>query len=465
MNVSWYYAVQGTRSGPLTWDQIRTAVETGKLGPDDLVWSPSFGKEWRKASLMTGLFPPPPKPEDVSPPGNSDRPAAASAENAPSIEILLTASEMKSPFAPKEEAGKAEDNTPKKVICLESLGRAWHNTMAILFTAFSPRRWFFLSLCLMLTMLSQQNPFAGLIVNEEDSASARQIKRLGLEEVTQSGLFKWKTNQEVATLEKPAGNTLTNETAVLLLGEAMRDTSVALSAWFSTGGHGWHLFVAALGTLFMYAIGAWFSARGNAMLLARIYRPDDLIFATWIEADKPSATLFRGMLAIRVLSLSVLLGFCFSTVMSLASLPLDQAVTIEIVLAILTKLFLILLANTLLIGYVKDFVTPHIVLEDCTFMAGFALALRNIGFWFIRYLMLLALVYLGLAILLALVGSVFGFGGQLATVLIFTSPPFGALLTLPLHLLRRLWTLDIVFRTQPTLRSAVPKARIIRIKK
>ena len=43
------------------------AVEDGRLGPDDYIWSPSFGTEWRKASTMTGLFPPPEPPPPFAP--------------------------------------------------------------------------------------------------------------------------------------------------------------------------------------------------------------------------------------------------------------------------------------------------------------------------------------------------------------------------------------------------------------
>ncbi len=462
MNVSWYYAVQGTPTGPLSWDELRTAVASEKLGANDLIWTSSFGTEWRQATTMTGLFPPPPSTEPPMPPPLGT-PSSEPTKEVPRIEILLAASELKSPFAQKIDGMPPDDNTPQKVICIASLKRAWHNTLILLFTTFSPRRWFFFALCLMLTMLSPPNPFAGLMVNDENSAAARQIKTLGLQEVTQSGLFQLKMLGD--TTLKLENESLTSEKAIDQFGEAMRDTAIALSAWFEKGGHTMHLMLAALGTLFMYGIGAWFSARGNTMLLARLYRPDDVIFATWIEADKPAASLFRGMFVIRMLTFAAFLVAGTWSVMQLTSIPQDEAITQKLIVDIVTKLFLILLADRLLISYVRDFVTPYIVLEDSPFVKAFTIALRSTGFWFFRYLMLLVIAYIALAILLVLIGSFFGLRGQIATTIIFTSPLFGAVLTLPLHLLRRLWTLDIVFRTKPALRAAVPKARILRIRK
>ncbi len=469
MNVSWYYAVQGTRTGPLSWGELRTAVESGKLGLNDLIWTSSFGTEWRKATTMTGLFPPPPSTEPPTPP-RLGIPSSAPAKDVPAIEILLAASELKSPFEQKGEANIPENNTPQKVICLASLQRAWHNTLILLFTTFSPRRWFFFALCLMLTMLANPNPFMGLMVSDQNSATTSQFKTMGLQEVTQSGIFKWKGLNDATV--KPESKPLTSEEAIALLGktlvsfgEAMRVTAIALSAWFAKGGHTKVFVRLALWILFMYGISSWFSARGNTMLLARLYRPDDVIFATWIEADKPAATLFRGIFVIRILGLLLFLFIGTLSVMQLTSIPHDQAITLKLVIGILTKLFLVLLVERFIINYIWDFVTPHIVLEDIPFLKAFAVALRNTGLWFLRYLLLLIATYTVLAILFVQAGSLVGFSRTIAVALILNYPLFGALLTLPLFLLRRLWTLDIVFRTKPALRSAVPKARILRLKK
>ena len=46
---------------------------------------------------------------------------------------------------------------------------------------------------------------------------------------------------------------------------------------------------------------------------------------------------------------------------------------------------------------------------------------------------------------------------------ILTPAFLGSLLLLPLHLLRRLWSLHIVFMLRPELRDASPEARMFRV--
>ena len=57
--VVWYYAKGGERRGPMPWSEFRDAARAGAFGPDDLVWTPGYGAEWRKASTLETLFPPP----------------------------------------------------------------------------------------------------------------------------------------------------------------------------------------------------------------------------------------------------------------------------------------------------------------------------------------------------------------------------------------------------------------------
>ena len=81
--VVWYYAKGGERRGPMPWSEFRDAARAGAFGPDDLVWTPGYGAEWRRASTLDALFPPPAPAEGEAPPGPSDREAAAPAEPAP----------------------------------------------------------------------------------------------------------------------------------------------------------------------------------------------------------------------------------------------------------------------------------------------------------------------------------------------------------------------------------------------
>jgi len=468
MNVPWYYASKGERFGPLAWEKIRQAVDEKSLGPDDLIWTPAFGKEWRKAETMTGLFPPP-EPPPVSPPSTADEgeahhtKAGSITEIERAVEALLQKEPFQSPFASTDTTAETADQTKTAVNCRKAFSQAWMLTKRLVFETFSFRRWFFLSLCVMLMMLNPPNPFAGFISNDADSSSAKQINRLGLNDIVESGIFKFSVPIDEES-RKQFEDQLSKDWATPV-GAAMRETAVATHKWFANAEHRHHLLFGILGIIFVYGIGTWFSARGNAMFLARLYRPDAIIFSTWIEADKPSGALFRGMMAIRLISLTVFLLILHHACGALAALPAELAVPEKIVHNIIGSLALVLIADRLLMGFVKDFVTPHVLLTTPKFFTAFVIALQSTGFWFVRYLFLLSIAYFALGTLVVIMGIVFGIGVQLASVLVFTSPLFGALLTLPLHLIRRFWALDIVFQLHPSLRMAMPRAKIIRIVK
>jgi len=53
--MQWYYAKNGQRQGPVEEAQFQELLQGGAIGPDDLVWNPTFGGEWKKAGLATGL--------------------------------------------------------------------------------------------------------------------------------------------------------------------------------------------------------------------------------------------------------------------------------------------------------------------------------------------------------------------------------------------------------------------------
>lgn len=56
MEKIWYYAIQGDRQGPVTFDTLRQLVADGQLSDLDLVWQPDFGPEWRNAGQVRELF-------------------------------------------------------------------------------------------------------------------------------------------------------------------------------------------------------------------------------------------------------------------------------------------------------------------------------------------------------------------------------------------------------------------------
>lgn len=53
----WHFARDGKTVGPLEKYEMVDRAARGEFGPDDLVWHPDFGTEWRRARTVGGLFP------------------------------------------------------------------------------------------------------------------------------------------------------------------------------------------------------------------------------------------------------------------------------------------------------------------------------------------------------------------------------------------------------------------------
>ncbi|HKQ78998.1 MAG TPA: DUF4339 domain-containing protein [Blastocatellia bacterium] len=53
----WYYIKQGSRIGPVSFDQIKQLSASGGLLPDDWIWRPGL-EQWAPAREIPGLFPP-----------------------------------------------------------------------------------------------------------------------------------------------------------------------------------------------------------------------------------------------------------------------------------------------------------------------------------------------------------------------------------------------------------------------
>lgn len=456
MSVAWYFSVNAVPTGPLTWEELRQSAATGKFGSEDFVWSSGSGSEWRKASTIESLFPKPdPSPPPLPPPG--DTAAAPRPRDPIAIEIVPIAS----PFAAPGAAAAEPDGGRPAVKCLQALATGWRETHRVLFSEFSFRRWFLFALCIMFTQLYQQNPLALLSPSSRRGGNDKRIERLGLQEVAESGVFKLQDVFAAMTAEGP--DKLSSIEALTLFGTAARETSNALVKWFGeTRDYG---SLAAVGAVlfFVFAIGVWFSARGFVMFFTRLYVPDSPLFATWIEGDAAARTLFRGLFWIRLVFKAVQLVLAIAAIQALAAVPLDVPVPIELCSQIVGGALLFWLGDVLLMGYVTDFVIPLVVLENRKFVPAFFAALRISGLWLFRYLALLAGVFAAVMTLLMGVGAFFGI--TLAIAMLIMLPFFSTLLLLPLHMLRRLWSLNIVFMLRPELRKAVPEIKAIRILK
>jgi hypothetical protein len=65
--VTWHVARNGKAWGPITFDDLKRAALDGRLSPDDLVWEPRM-VDWQPASQVSGLWGPPPLPQEAQPP-------------------------------------------------------------------------------------------------------------------------------------------------------------------------------------------------------------------------------------------------------------------------------------------------------------------------------------------------------------------------------------------------------------
>ncbi len=457
MSVAWYYSVAGATSPALTWDELRQAAADGKFGPEDFVWSADFGADWRKAGAMESLFPkpePPPSPESSAEPSEPAR--------RPEAPVAIELVRVPSPFAtPDDGASEAETSGRRAVRCLDALKRGWYDTHRLLFSPFSLRRWLLFALCIMFTLLYRQSPLAFLTSADSRARDAQRLERLGLREVTSSGIFKLPdTFSALAVKDAPP---LSNAQATELVGNAARETALAVKAWLGGSPDLAGLIAIAVVALLAFTLGVWFSARGFVIFFTRLYMPDNPLFASWVEGDAAARTLFRGLFGLRLLYAAAQIAFAAFCVQALAAAPLDVAVPPVLLGRVAGGILLFWIGDALLMGYVQDFVVPLIVLEKRAFLPALAAALRISGAWLLRYLVLLAGIFAALMALLMVVGILFGLTAYIAIAMLLISPFLGSLLLLPLHLLRRLWSLHIVFMLRPELRDASPEARMFRV--
>jgi uncharacterized protein DUF4339 len=80
MESVWYYAHDGAQTGPVSFGDLRAAVASGQLGPEDLVWKEGT-VDWVPARTVAGLFPSmaaaaAPPPGRPLPPPRAPAPAA-----------------------------------------------------------------------------------------------------------------------------------------------------------------------------------------------------------------------------------------------------------------------------------------------------------------------------------------------------------------------------------------------------
>ena len=143
MEKKWYYAVDGVRYGPVSFEELCGLAQAGALKELDLVWQPEFGSEWRNAGQVRELFK-----------------AAVSAVP---------------PLAGDSRGGGAPllGVTGTRPSCLKAASQAYSRTVSVLFKPFDMTRWFSMGFCSWLAYIGTESfNFNGL--NSGDSGVAKQ---------------------------------------------------------------------------------------------------------------------------------------------------------------------------------------------------------------------------------------------------------------------------------------------------
>lgn len=434
-SVVWYWARNGVRTGPVPWESLRASAHKGEFGPGDWVWTPGFGREWKRASVLDALFPPEPATEGES----SDAKAETSSPSA-SPESPAAVEDVPSPFADAALDGRPPE-TPRTA---RALANAWRNVLALLANPFSWRRYAAFAFAALLLLFGSQSiaPFGTFL-----PGVTRRLSDSGLDLTggIPAFLSKW-----TAAISRGGVTAADQGTLVSEFAAALRHSATSFSAWMaSTPRHLLTSLTLLLLAAAAAALHAWFLSRGWTVMLHRVYRRDEPVARSWIDARTPARTVFRGAFAMRFALVLCWTAAAWISAARLAAAP-ESAILAETLSRAVSPLAAMALLDAASMVFARDFAVPRVVLLGQPFASALRGALRESGFWTVRHLLLLSLVASLFVILSALVLQPFA-----ALV-----PPFfplvAAAFLAPYQMLRSLWALDIFFRLHPEARTNVP---------
>lgn len=473
MSVAWYTFADGVRLGPMSWDELRAAARGGSLKPDHWVWTAGYGSGWRKASSLETLFPPPDAekkagPVPPPPPGPAERgdaeadPGAGESAGEPlrprefAEKLRAGLRAERSPFEPPPGSPDAAVRRP--VHALGALGTAWANMRVVLFAPFSLRRWLLFSVAAFLVLVGAQSELVvapaalGAATGALPSATAAEPGKAPASRLAALALRWQDGSAAVEAAEDP--DALWRE-----FGGALRDDSRAVRNWARRAfARRWSVpFFAAL-LLAYAALRAWFLSRAWALLLDHVYRRDDPAFVAWADSARPARSLFRAAFALRALFVALAAAGVCGAVSFFASLPAGEPVPQRAVSLAGAGFSLLLLLDAAAMALLRDCVAPRALLLRVPVRGALAALRREAGWWLLRYFgaLLVFSVLHGLA-LSALTGLVDAIVSGLGLPMLATFVL--AALLMPLQLWRALWSLDLLFRLRPDLRSALPPRR------
>ncbi len=283
MERMWYYAVGGVRQGPVTLEEVRERLAAGALGPEDRVWEPSFGPQWRRVSEVPELAGPP--PVGAGPAVPPPVPPPVLAELAEDVPLTGVAGE------PPE--------------CLAAAVQAFARMRALLFGPVRAARWYGMGFCAWLAFLGIR---AGRVLSLADAAQS--LKSPQFRE-------SWE-----ALSKEPAGAGVVAVFVLLTLGLtvwmcALRsrgdfmflhrwyqpDAPVLLS-WRAAQAPGAALFVWRLGFMLVVGLLALADAAAAYLLVVRPYLGGGRVWAAGLTAPAAACATFALLLTLAACAVS-----------------------------------------------------------------------------------------------------------------------------------------------------------------
>lgn len=459
MNVLWYYSVKGNCSAPLSWTQLREAAKKGEFGPEDFVWTAGYGKEWKKAASIEQLFPPPPKPTapDTDRPQNTagatDGPTPENPPrmNAKSPEAMMKRRMAKflrlpSPFAPPRGVPLAD---MRHYSLWTSFAHAWQAMVFLLFKNFSFGRFLIFAGAVLLTVLGNSPVFSPTDLSPGDWQAYQ------LSGILDSPFFE-NLSKNLRSYQQDPQDFLQNlqinqESIVQSFLADFHELSFSVADWFAGMNlvRAGFLLAIAFGFLLSCYLSSWFHSRGWTLLITRIYRPSDH-FPDSFLLSQPAATIIQKGLFFIILAFHfarfAFVGIAFFCA---AHTPAETPLSIHSLTGWLFSFCMLEIVRAFLLSWIRDFTTPRIMLMGIGFREGLLLSLKDFGFWYFGYILLIAfLSSLYLQLIFSVIPKIVEF------------PFLLALLLPPVFLLRTLFALNLIFRRFPELRLLTPASPI-----
>ncbi len=462
--VIWYYSVGGKVSPPSTWEDICKAVDEKRLGPDDLVWTSAFGKEWRKVSTLEALSA---KFHAVSDPINPNDKEVSLTQEEQIAEVSVNPSAEDDSSSHQEE----EINLARSRIGIRlGLKRAYYGMIGILFASpFNIMRWIPLAVALFLaTQMSTKfviNATSVLLSSDGEVAAKLRdnSEQIGLnEEFYTSGVFseQWK-NEYLGLNEFIKSGNHSNLTQQELeqklvaiysrLINGVGESCLFIWNWIKTFNG---IIVSA--TVFLMAFIMklalfWFGSRGKFIAMARCYAPAEPFGVTWRRVAASSNRFFKLLAIFEAVTSLLFLALTILFVRYLANGFVLENLSINIFFGGFLGLVNLYLFFMLIKFYLQNFVVLPFLLETEPITLRYIF--KGLGVWFIRYGILYSVLLAMLQYLLGILGAVLGFS---FVQMIFSMPITGQLIALPIFVVNLLWVMDITIQIRPELAKKRP---------